>query len=143
MHSFPLRRSLVIVSLAAGLIAGCSKDDGADLKLVTVKGKATARGGKTVSDGMLEFRPAGDVLVGAAVADIGSDGSFTARTLLRQKSREGMAPGKYVVSYLPKQGGDQMVEPITLEGELTVPDTGFTDASPLKIELPIVSKSPK
>jgi hypothetical protein len=128
--------SLLLVTLTACLCIGCSKDDSVNLTLVPVKGKLTERGGKAVSGGTLDFRPVGETFQGAATAEVADDGSFTVRTISKQKKLDGMAPGHYAVTYLPKQAADQLGEPFEFEGILTVPDAGFPDANPLKLEMP-------
>jgi len=135
-----LRWFFVTVALLFLVVAGCTKDENASLKTVPVVGKLTERGGKEVTGGMLEFRPAGDAKEGNGRADVGPGGSFSAKTLTRKKPKDGLTPGNYQVSYFPTTGGDQIVEPFLFDGELTVPAGGFTDANPLKLELPFSKK---
>lgn len=136
MRLLTSRSFLLCMFVAAGLAVGCSGDGDSNLTLVPVKGTLTLPGGKPVTAGMLELVPNTDDNLGAATAEIGADGSFTVRTLHKQKSRDGMAPGHYTVTYLPPQGEDQVGEPIVFGGELVVPDNGFSDANPLKLVLP-------
>lgn len=130
-----LTSKFITLSLVLGLLAlaGCSNDETASLKLVPVQGKLKEQGGKSVSAGRLEFAPSGDSIVGAAIADVGPDGSFTVQTVSKKKPRDGMVPGRYTVTYFPPSIQDQMPDPVTLEGELVVPDAGIPD---LKIEIP-------
>jgi hypothetical protein len=95
------------------LAAGCGKD--ANLpRTYPVSGKAFGPDGKPLTSGQVQFQHATDLTI-TVVGDVGSDGSYSLRTIAGKRTLSGAPEGEYTVTIaLPIPPGEHAApRPIT------------------------------
>ena len=85
-------RSLLILFVMCGVLAGCSGSDTPDLDTYQVTGKISYRSGEPVSGGTIEFQSLSDQTLNMSSA-IESDGSFALMTIYENQNLSGAIAG--------------------------------------------------